>query len=200
MMSPNNQRILAACFMALILSACAAPQTITHTPATWVDRCNPAISSLASEAGQEWLREHGWRYANQDEALKAYTLLVQKSSPWPDWFEPRKTILPRGTRFQMVLSKDQPTDRPGGYGTFDNIATLVAARDYLAIRTDWKPTLSKIVIYEVTKPIPVNIGPIAAQVDPQTCRLLAGKWSQIEFLVPPRDRMNYMRPIEERNL
>ena len=100
----------------------------------------------------------------------------------------------------MVLSKDQPTDRPGGYGTFDNIATLVAARDYLAIRTDWKPTLSKIVIYEVTKPIPVNIGPIAAQVDPQTCRLLAGKWSQIEFLVPPRDRMNYMRPIEERNL
>lgn len=200
MTSLNSQRILAACFIAFTLSACAAPQTTTHTPATWVDHCNPAITSLASTAGQEWLREHGWRYANQDEALQAYTLIVQKSSPWPDWFEPRKTILPRGARFQMVLSKDQPTDRPGGYGTFDNIATQFAARDYLAIRTDWKPTLSKIVIYEVTKPIPVNIGPIAAQVDPKTCRLLAGKWSQIEFLVPPRDRMNYMRPIEERNL
>lgn len=200
MIHQPHQRGFLVVLFAFFLSACAGPQTISHSSADWVDRCTPAVTSLTSRAGQDWMRDHGWRYANDDEAFKAYTLLVQKSSPWPDWFAPRKTYLSPGTRFQMALSQDQPIDRPGGYGTFDNIATPSIARDALAIRTDWKPTLDKIVIYEVTKPLPANIGPIAAQIDPKTCRLLPGKWSQIEFLVPARDRMNYIRPLEERKL
>jgi hypothetical protein len=186
--------------LALSLAACTTSEPLAHRQGQWADRCKPSVTSLSSSAGQQWMREHGWRYGNEEEAAQAYQRVLTQSSPWPDWFKPHKTKLTPGTRFQMVLSKDQPDDRPGGYGTFDYVATPSQARDDLAIRTDWKPTLDRVVIYEVTTPLPANVGPIATQIDPQTCRLLPGKWSQIELLVPPANRMNYLRILSTRSL
>lgn len=160
--------------------------------------CFPPINSLNSKAGKEWILQHRWRYKSDAEALEAYTILIKHSPIWPDWFVPTKTTLKPGIRFQMVLSEEQPADRPGDFGTFDNIETLQSARENLAIRSDWKKSLSKIVIYEVIKPLPVKIGPIAAQIDPNTCKLLNGKWSQIEFLIIPSERIFFMKPIEVR--
>ena len=68
----------------------------------------------------------------------------------------------------------------------------------LAVRSDWKPVVDRAVTYEVVRPLPVLIGPIGAQVDPGTCRLLAGRWSQFAMQVEPATRMHYLRVIAVR--
>ena len=186
---------------ALALSACAHDEAKMATPPrpkpVQDDRCTPSVHALESRAGQQWLREHGWRYKSRDAAEQAYLTVVDRSSPWPDWFAPQDIVLPVGTRMQMALSPDQPADKPGGYATFDRVSTLAQARDNLAIRTAWKPALGRIAVYEVVAPMPARIGPIASQIDPATCRLLIGRWSQIEFRVPYDKRMDYLVVVDE---
>lgn len=186
---------------ALTLSACV--QQTDDTIATprvkpvQDDHCIPSARSLESRAGREWLREHGWRYKDRAAAEQAYLTVLDRSSPWPDWFTPQETILPIGTRMQIALAPDQPADKPGGYATFDRIVTVRHARDHLAIRTAWKPALGRVAVYEVVAPMPARIGPIASQIDPATCRLLIGRWSQIEFRVPYKQRMDYLIVVDE---
>ena len=55
------------------------------------------------------------------EAEAAYQALVARESPWPEWHQSNLVSLPAGLRFQMAIAPGQPTDRPGGFGTFDRI-------------------------------------------------------------------------------
>jgi len=193
-------------WLPLLVSGLALTACARETPSVYAtppqapeaqDRCTPSAQSLESRAGRQWLSEHGWRYRDRAVAERAYRAVLEQSSPWPDWFTPQETTLPVGTRLQMALSPGQTADKPGGYATFDRVASIKQARENLAIRTDWKPAISRVAIYEVVAPMPARIGPIASQIDPGECRLLIGRWSQIEFRVPYDRRMDYLVIIDE---
>lgn len=100
----------------------------------------------------------------------------------------------------MVLGGAQTPDQPGGFATFDNVREPQDVRDGLAVLQQWKPVVDRVVIYETTQPLPVRIGPIGPQVDSDTCRLLEGRWSQVQMMVPPAERMTYLRVVEVRGL
>jgi hypothetical protein len=69
------------------------------------------------------------------------------------------------------------TVRPGGWGTFQRLDTAQQARDDLAIRSDFKPTLDYVLTFEVTAPLRADrpdgraggtgrLPPAARRVDP----------------------------------
>lgn len=184
--------------MLLSLSACAsldaAPRA--RAPAS----CAATAGTLASRPGQEWLREQGWRFADRERAAAEYARLVEQSSPWPDWLGPRPATLPPGTRFQMAIGGAQTPEQPGAFGTFDNIDALEDVREGLAVKQEWKPQVDRVVVYEVVRPLSVNLGPVGPQVDPATCRLLAGRWSQLQMLVPAPERIKYLKVVTVRPL
>ena len=177
---------------ALLTSACS---TTLATTGLYAGSCLPAASSIESPPGQKWLQSNAWRFASRAEAAQAYARLAKDSSPWPDWYVPYRTELQPGTRFQMAIGGSQTELTPGSFGTFDDIRSVKDVRTRLAVRSDWKPTVDRAVIYEVIKPLPVLIGPIGPQVDPGTCRLLAGRWSQFSMQVEPKQRMQYLRVL-----
>jgi len=146
------------------------------------------------------MRDNGWRYADAGAARTAYEKLLRDASPWPDWVAPVPQTLPAGTRFEMALAPGQGVDRPGGFGTFDRIAKASDVRHYLAVRRAWKPVVDRVVTYEVTQPLPVATGPVGPQIDPASCRLLTGRWSQFQMQVPAAKRMRYIRVIATRPL
>ncbi|MFL6845545.1 MAG: hypothetical protein ACJ8ER_11775 [Allosphingosinicella sp.] len=181
----------------LALSSCSTLQA-SNAPA-----CDAAARTLDSPPGRAWLRNEGWRYATRAEAEAAFAALAdtQSPSPWPDWYAPYEgyqTILPPGTRFQMAVGGESSAERPGGFGTFDNIADVANVRSGLAVKKAWKPAVTSVVTFEVTRPLPVKIGPVGPQVDGTLCRLLPGRWSQLQMLVPPAERLTYIRKIAER--
>ena len=126
--------------------------------------------TLQSPPGKAWWAENRWRYAGDDEAAAAYRRLADEASPWPDWYQPYEAKLPPGTRFQMAIGGAQTPDQPGSFGTFDRIASVADVREDLAVRSDWKPQVDRVVTYEVVRELPVLIGPIGPQVDPGTVR------------------------------
>jgi hypothetical protein len=160
--------------------------------------CEAAAASLDSPPGREWREWQGWRYSTEAEAQAAYAALVVGQSPWPDWYQPYEKVLAPGTRFQMAVGGDSSAERPGGFGTFDHIGDVAEVRSGLAVKRKWKPVVTGVVTFEVIRPLPVKIGPVGPQVDGGACRLLFGRWSQFEMLVPPAERLNYIRKIAER--
>jgi hypothetical protein len=144
------------------------------------------------------MEEQSWRFPSADAAAAAYFLQLRDSSPWPDWYPKQEVTLAVGTRFQMAIGAGQPTDRPGGFGTFDYISDVADVRSSLAVKSEWKPDVDRVVVYEVTRPLRARIGPVGPQVDAQACRFLPGRWSQIEMLVPAPERMNYLKVIDVR--
>ncbi len=88
-----------------------------------------------------------------------------------------------GEQFNMVLSAGQPSSRPGGFGTFENVPNQDFARNNLAIRTDWKPDVSVVQRYEIPGGDPVRIQEsiVGPQNDPILGRLPGGA-TQIEIL------------------
>lgn len=166
----------------------------------------PACDTLDSPAGQAWARANAWRYADPARAAAVFRDLADSPtpSPWPDGFPPEASVLPMGTRFQMAVAKGQTqpdgTVRPGGWGTFQRVDTAQQARDDLAIRSDFKPTLDYVLTFEVIAPLPALIGPTGAQVEPGDCHLLPGGWIQLQMLVLPADRMHYLKVVETRSL
>jgi len=176
---------------ALLLPACATVQTSAG-------HCLPSASSIASAPGQKWLKSNGWRFESPAAAASAYARIADEASPWPDWYVPYPTELKPGTRFQMVIGGTQTEQMPGKFGTFDDIRSVKDVRSKLAVRSDWKPAVDRAVTYEVTKPLPVLIGPIGPQVDPGTCRLLTGRWSQFAMQVDPATRMQYLKVLAVR--
>jgi len=183
---------------ALALGACQHGAPLAQAaPASAAPSCS-TVDSTASGPGKLWMEQQGWRFANPELAEVAYRKLVKDASPWPDWYVPQQVDLPVGTRFQMALSSTQPSTQPGGFGTFDFIDEVSDVREGLAVREEWKPDVARVVTYEVTAPLPAKVGPVGAQVDPGSCRLLWGRLSQLEMSVPPADRMKYLKVIEER--
>jgi len=195
--------------IALAAPAAAAAQT---TPLPLCD-----ATAMDSPPARIWWSQERWRYADDASATAAYQTLVNHGnggSPWPVWFlptpaspatpgvlaQPPLTILPIGTRFQMALSPGQSETSPGGWGTFDYIADVHDVREFLAVTHAFKKQVDRIATYEVTRMLPVLIGPVGPQVDTETCEYFAGRWSQFNMLPPWNDRMNYLKVIEVRAL
>jgi hypothetical protein len=157
-------------------------------------------ATLQSRAGLAWWEENRWRYATDQAAESAYRRLAEEASPWPDWYRPYESKLAPGTRFQMAIGGDQTPDQPGSFGTFDRIASVKDVREDLAVRTDWKPQVDRVVTYEVVRELPVRIGPIGPQVDPKLCVILPGRWSQFHALVEKGTLRSYLRVIAVRTI
>jgi hypothetical protein len=181
--------------LAAALAGCAAPRPVGVATA---GAC--AASSLQSRPGRAWWDEHRWRFATDEAAAAAYRQLagVADPSPWPDWYRPYETALPPGTRFQMAIGGAQTPDQPGSFGTFDRIGSVEEVREDLAVRSDWKPQVDRVVTYEVVRALPVRIGPIGPQVDPKLCVLLPGRWSQFQALVEKGTLRSYLEVLEVR--
>lgn len=79
----------------------------------------------------------------------------------------------------MAMSPTQASTRPGGFATFDDIPSISYVRNELAVKDAWKPTIDRVVTYEVVKHLPVNIGPVGPQVDEGLSKYLAGGGEQI---------------------
>jgi hypothetical protein len=154
--------------------------------------------SLDSAPGKAWWQEQRWRHASDEAARAAYAALLDQTPAWPDWFVPAESVLVPGTRLQMALAPGQSETHPGGFATFDNILAANDVRQSLAVREAWKPHIDRVVTYEVTRPLPVQVGPVGPQIDPQLCALLPGRWSQAKMLVPDSERMEYLRVIAVR--
>lgn len=169
--------------------------------------------SLNSKPGQTWNEAYGWRFntsTNPDDTARdqenlanrraAYTALVKGQSPWPDWFKPSVSVLPPGTLFQMAMSEGQGNDRPGGFGTFDEVDTLTEVRENLAVLRAWKKDVQRVNTYRVKELLPVHVGPIGPQVDPEACELYFGRFSQFEMLVAPPARNHYIEFVSSEML
>jgi hypothetical protein len=173
---------------------------------------------MDSPPAKAWWAEQRWRYASDADATAAYLAIVgtgQGGSPWPNWYLPTPklgtatppvTVLPVGTRFQMAMAPapvkpggpGQPNDQPGGWGTFDYIANVHDAREFLAVTHGFKAQIDRVVTYEVTRMMPVLIGSVGPQVDTETCEYLPGRWSQFNMLPAWNERMDYLKIIEVR--
>ena len=190
----TNRAIL---LLALALAGCAGPQARVTTAGA-AGTCAPG--SLESPPGRAWWDQHRWRYQSDEAAAAAYRQLadVPDPSPWPDWYRPYETMLPPGTRFQMAIGGGQTPDQPGSFGTFDRIGSVEEVREDLAVRSDWKPQVDRVVTYEVVRALPVRIGPIGPQVDPKLCVLLPGRWSQFQALVEKGTLRGYLKVLEVR--
>lgn len=182
--------------LALALAGCAAPQQARVETAG--GRACADGPTLQSRAGREWWEANRWRYATDAAAAEAYRTLAEEASPWPDWYRPYETTLKPGTRFQMAIGGAQTPDQPGSFGTFDRIASVEDVREDLAVRSDWKPEVDRVVTYEVVRELPVRIGPIGPQVDPKLCVLLPGRWSQFQALVEKGTLRSYLEVLEVR--
>lgn len=187
------QRV-AILWLFVALSACSSLDAPTAgligTPG-----CETAARSISSGPGRAWMQEQGWRFRSEEEAASAYASLAETASPWPDWLPPQETVLVPGTRFQMAIGGEQSAERPGSFGTFDNIDEVEDVRSGLAVRVEWKPEVDRVVTYEVTQAVPVRVGPVGPQVDGRSCRLLLGRWSQLQMLVPADRRMEYLKVV-----
>jgi hypothetical protein len=162
------------------------------------DRSAPCANWQSPESvpGREWWTSNRWRYRSDETAKAAYAALTGDSpSPWPDWFVPKPEELAVGTRFKMAIGAYQSPAQPGGFGTFDDIVHVEDIRTGLAVKQAWKPLVDRVVTYEVIRTLPAHVGPIGPQLDDRTCRLLPGRWSQIEMLVPREKRMRYLRIV-----
>lgn len=155
-----------------------------------------SVSASATAAHTAWWSDHRWRYRDDAAAEEAYRALAVRQSPWPEWHQARVVWLPRGTRVQMALSPGQPTDRPGGFATFDYIPDTAWVRRVLAVKVAWKPAIDRVATYEVTEPLPADTGTVGPQLDGST--YLPGGGSQLEMMVIAADRMRYLKLVEVR--
>jgi len=195
-----------------------APVRTTGGPAVVaVPAGTPACdaTSISSPPGKIWWSQERWRYASDADATAAYLTLVNNGlggSPWATWYLPTPTspvtagtlaappitVLPVGTRFQMAMSPGQHDDWPGGWGTFDYIADVQDVREFLAVTHLFKPQVDRVVTFEVTRMLPVYIGPVGPQVDAQTCEYFPGRWSQFNMIPTGSARMDYLKIVEVR--
>lgn len=182
--------------LALAVAGCASPQQ-ARVAAAGQSSCAQG-ATLQSRAGRSWWAENRWRYPTDEAAASAYRRLAEEASPWPDWYRPYEATLPPGTRFQMAIGGAQSPDQPGSFGTFDRIESVEDVREDLAVRSDWKPKVDRAVTYEVVRELPVLIGPIGPQVDPGTCALLPGRWSQFQARVEKGTLRGYLKVLEVR--
>ncbi|WCM29284.1 hypothetical protein NDN01_10540 [Sphingomonas sp. QA11] len=194
----TSRRSLVAGLSLALLGGCAASGIDRPAGASSTAKCD--VQSVNSPPGRIWWKEQRWRYTTDADATAAYQAITTGNDAWPNWFTPHEQDLAVGVRFQMAVSKGQPETSPGGFGTFDDVASVRDVRRYLAVRYAWKPEVDRVVTYEVIKPLPVKIGPIGPQTDPHGCAWLPGRWSQLQMLVPPATRIDYLKVIGVRSI
>ena len=188
----------------------AAAQDTASVPATSAQAASApaaparhrATTAHAPAAGQRahraWMAHERWRYRTNGEAETAYRALVSHESPWPEWHQVNVVTLPAGLRFQMALAPGQPADHPGAFGTFDRIANVAYVRRVLAVKTAWKPTIDRVVTYEITSPLTADVGTVGPQIDGPLDAFLPGGGSQFQMTVPAAERMQHLRVVQER--
>ncbi|MDB5707002.1 MAG: hypothetical protein JWN66_4118 [Sphingomonas bacterium] len=191
----RSARFMSVALAVALLGGCASGGM--DRPAT-ASAAQCDTKSIDSRPGRIWWTEQRWRYATDADATAAWQAIAGGADPWPDWFIAPGQELAIGTRFQMALGKGQSETSPGGFGTFDNIASVRDVRRYLAVQYAWKPEIDRVVTYEVTKALPVKIGPVGPQADPHGCRWLPGRWSQLQMTVPAPNRIDYLRVVAVR--
>lgn len=170
-------------------------------PTGWIDplglACKPG-DCPEENAWNEFQKDHKGQFQTPEEASKAYSELKTGESPWPYGYVPKDGIMRPGDQFNMALSPSQPSNRPGGFGTSDAIPNTNYVRDQLAVKDAWKPEIDRVVRYEVTQDLPIRTGPVGPQIDGST--YLPGGGSQLELMVPARDRMNYLKVVDENKI
>jgi hypothetical protein len=190
------RRSLVALAALATLGGCASAGGDRPGTASQTAQCD--TRSIDSATGRIWWKEQRWRYPTDADAVVAYQAIATGSDPWPNWFTPSQQDLAVGTRFQMALGKGQPETSPGAFGTFDNIESVRDVRVHLAVEYAWKPDIDRVVTYEVTRALPVKIGPIGPQADPHGCAWLPGRWSQLQMTVPKGTQMDYLKVVAVR--
>ncbi|WP_113929473.1 LXG domain-containing protein [Bacillus sp. P14.5] len=138
-------------------------------------------------------------YKSTEDRAKAFMKILEDQDPWPLGFnkDVAKTTLKPGARFEMALGPGQPWDRPGGFGTFDRITDTNYVRNQLAVKSEWKPDIDRVVVYEVIEELPVISGKVGPQIEEGAGKYLSGGGHQVQLLVKPADRMKYLKKIEE---
>lgn len=126
--------------------------------------------------------------------------ILKEEDPWPLRFnkDAAKTTLKPGTRIAMAISPGQIEERPGGFGTLDNIKDVDYVRNQLAVKADWKLEIDRVVTYEVVDDLPVISGEVGPQIDEPLGKYLSGGGHQVQKLVSPADRMKHLRVVEIR--
>ncbi len=181
----------------LLLAAAAGPAA----PAGAGQAAAPPVAAAGVPEGRafrDWWAAHRWRYPDDARARIAYRALVERELPWPEWHQPRLMALPKGTRFQMALAPGQPSNEPGAFGTFDPIPNVEYVRLSLAVKTEWKAAIDRVVTYEVTQPLIVDTGLVGPQIDAQSDRYLPGGGSQLQIMIHPAQRMQHLQIVGER--
>jgi len=181
----------AAAFL-LLLSACAAQ---AQPPAA----AAPAPSAQPRDLKQAWWSDNRWRYGSDEAADAAYGALVARQSAWPEWHQPSIITLPPGLRFQVAISPGQAVDCPGAFGTFDRIPDVRFVRFSLAVKTEWKREIDRVVTYEIVTPLPADTGIVGPQIDAAAGLYLPGGGSQLETAKGPcAERAAHLRVVEVR--
>ncbi|HEY9062696.1 MAG TPA: RHS repeat-associated core domain-containing protein [Pseudobacteroides sp.] len=173
---------------------------VSNNPINYVDPSGYAGCSTKSNTWNEFQKANKGKHASTKDAAEVYKRLVTDQSPWPDGFTPTNDVLKPRTRFEMALGPGQPVTTPGKFGTFDTIKDVDFVRNDLAVKQDWKPDLDRVVTYEVTKDLPVKLGPVGPQIDKPVGKYLPGGASQLEMMVAPGDRMNHLKVVSVRNI
>jgi hypothetical protein len=194
-------RTFVGCLLSLAVAAAPAPagaQAAQELPPHLAEAAQD--EARAGPLKKAWLKDHGWRYAKPGQADWAFTLLLVRQSPWPEWHQRNVVVLPPGTRFEMALAPGQQPDRPGGFGTFERIADVRFVRDALAVKTEWKPSIDRVVTFEVTEPLLADVGLVGPQIDLEENRYLRGGASQLEMMVPSAQRLKYIKQVTIRTI
>nr|WP_306815205.1 RHS repeat-associated core domain-containing protein [Limnobacter parvus] len=167
-------------------------------PMTWVDPWGlSSKEECRVNLWNDFQKHHKGQFPNSSQSAAAYQGLKVDQSPWPINGAPSDAVILPGTKVNMAMSPGQPNNRPGGFATLDDIPDVEYVRNQLAVKADWKPQIDRVVQYEVTQPIPVKIGPVGPQIDSTARAYLPGGGNQIQFDVPPADRMKYLNVISE---
>ena len=143
----------------------------------WVDPLG--LSCGKTNTWNEFYYQHRRHFKTSSEAATAYHDLVHKQSARPLNEPPLDAILLPGAKLNMAVSPGQPSTRPGGFATFDNIPDVSYARDKLAVKNAWKPDVDRVITYEVTQPLPVKISMVGPQIDKGTGTYLTRGGSQV---------------------
>lgn len=160
--------------------------------------CPASASPPPAGVNAAWWSDNRWRYADDSAATAAYKRLLSSESPWPEWHQVHVAPLPVGLRFQMALSPDQPTDKPGAFGTFDPIPNVRFVRERLAVKVAWKPQIDRVATFVIIEPIPADTGVVGPQIEEKAGAYLPGGGSQLEMKVPASARMRHLKLVEVR--
>ena len=167
-----------------------------------LEDADESIKPLRRQAFEEFFQATKGQYSSTEEQGNVFMKILKEEDPWPLGFnkDAAKTTLKPGTRIEMAISPGQIEERPGGFGTFDNIKDVDYVRNQLAVKADWKPEIDRVVTYEVVDDLPVISGEVGPQIDEPLGKYLSGGGHQVQMLVSPADRMKHLKVVEVRTI